>query len=73
MKTMNTIKVITWVEGKDQVKLADTIRELYSEDPMVDTERLEAIFYFTLGSRLGPSLFREMQCEVVTILTLEEV
>lgn len=73
MKTMNTIKVITWVEGKDQVRLAENIKKLYSEIPMVDTEGVEAVFYLTLGSRLGPKLFREMQCEVVTNLTLEMV
>jgi len=72
MRTMNTIKVITWVEGRGQVKLANIIKDLYSVDPMVDAEKLEAIFYFTLGSRLGPKLFREMKCEVTTFLYLEE-
>ena len=73
MKTMNTIKVVRWLMGKDQIQLAEKISYLYSAVPMVDTERLEAVFYLTLGSSLGPRFFREMQCEVVTILTLEEV
>jgi hypothetical protein len=68
MKTMKTQAVVQWVEAKLENKLAQTISRLYTGKEVVDTERLDAIFYLTLGSRKGPELFREMQCEVITTL-----
>jgi hypothetical protein len=68
MKTMKTKAVVQWVEAKLENKLAQTISRLYTGKEVVDTERLDAIFYLTLGSRKGPELFREMQCEVITTL-----
>jgi hypothetical protein len=71
MKTMNTIEVVRWLVGREEILLAERISYLFSGSTVVDTEKLRSLFYLTLGSNLGPSLFREMQCEVTTLLTLE--
>ena len=73
MKTMDRVKVINWLESKKEVKLVERLNYLYGNLPVLDVEKLDAIFYLTLGSSKGPELFREMQCEVTTTLILEMV
>jgi hypothetical protein len=69
MKTMNKQSIVTWLNSKDETKLAENCNFLYKELEFVDAEDVDALFYLTLGSKKGPELFREMQCEVSTQLT----
>lgn len=73
MRTMDRLKVINWLESKKEDKLVERLNYLYGNLPVLDVEKLGTIFYLTLGSRKGPELFREMQCEVTTTLILDMV
>jgi hypothetical protein len=69
MKTMNKQSVVKWLNSKDETKLAEDFGSLYKELEFINAEDIDAIFYLTFGSKKGPELFREMQCEVSTQLT----
>jgi len=73
MKTMNTVKVISWVEARKELKLVESIKSFSEDKEDIDVERLDALFYLNLGSRRGPELFREMQCDVSTTWHLQMV
>jgi hypothetical protein len=70
MKTMNRKSIVTWLNNKNESKLAENFNFLYKELEFVDFDNVDAVFYLTLGSRKGPELFREMQCEVSTQLSI---
>jgi len=71
MKTMNVRQVIDWVGAKHEHKLAGIITDFGEGMEVMDKPGLEAVFHLALGEERGPDLFREMECEVVTILNLE--
>lgn len=73
MKTMNVKKVINWVGARKELKLIEVVKGFSNNKEDMDIERLDAIFYLTLGSRKGPELFREMQCEVSTTWHLQMI
>ena len=73
MKTMKRKSIVEWLNTKNEAKLAENFNFLYKESEFVDADNVDAIFYLTLGSKKGPELFREMQCEVSTQLSFEEL
>jgi hypothetical protein len=73
MKTMNRKSIVTWLNSKNETKLAEDFDRIYNELEFVDAEGVDAVFYLTLGSKKGPELFREMQCEVSTQFSPEEL
>jgi hypothetical protein len=73
MKTMNRKSIVTWLNSKNETKLAENFDFLYQELEFIDAEAVDAVFYLTLGSNNGPKLFREMQCEVSTQFSPEEL
>ncbi len=70
MKTMNRKSIVKWLNSKNETKLAENFDFLYKELEFIDADNIDAVFYLTLGSRRGPELFREMQCEVSTQLSI---
>ena len=70
MKTMNKQSIVKWLNSKNETKLVENFNFLYKELEFIDAEDIDAIFYLTLGSKKGPELFREMQCEVSTQLSI---
>jgi hypothetical protein len=72
MKTMNKKSIVNWLNAKNEIKLAEDFDFLYKELEYVNAEDVDAVFYLTLGSKKGPELFKEMQCEVSTQLIIEE-
>jgi hypothetical protein len=72
MRTMNRKSVVAWLNSKNETKLAENFDTIYNELEFVDVEGVDAVFYLTLGSKKGPELFREMECEVSTQLSIEE-
>jgi hypothetical protein len=73
MKTMTTVKVLSWIEARKEVRLVEAVKGFSDNKEDMDIEKLDAIFYLTLGSRRGPELFREMQCDVSTTWHLQMI
>ena len=73
MRTMNKQSIVKWLNSKNETKLAENCDSLYKELEFVDVEDVDAVFYLTLGSKAGSELFREMECEVSTQLSIEEL
>ena len=70
MKTMNKQSIVKWLNSKNETRLVENINSAYPELEFIDAKNVDAVFYLTLGSKKGPELFREMQCEVSTQLSI---
>jgi hypothetical protein len=73
MRTMNKQSILKWLNSKNETKLVENCNFLYKELEFVDAEDVDAVFYLILGSEKGPKLFREMECEVSTHISIGEL
>ena len=71
MKAMRTKAVIQWLKGKGETELASEMERVCNKT-YTSTEELHAILYLKFGTKKGPKLFKELECELPTQLNVQQ-
>lgn len=71
MKAMRTKAVIYWLKGKGESAIAAEMERVCTKTYM-SVEEVDAILYLKLGSKKGPKLFKELECDIPTELNVQQ-
>lgn len=70
MKTMNTQKVAQWLDNQGLAEASKTFLATFGHMPEVDHGGIEGFLFLYYGE-FSSEVFRSMQCQVSTNLTIE--
>ena len=69
MRTMNTVKVVEWLKAQGMTKTSENFLSLFGHIEDIDYEGIKGFLYMYYRKDTE-AVFRSMQCQVSTTLTL---